>query len=121
MFEACVTFHIIFWLYLVFGSFFGPTHARFILLWLIPFIWLLHMAPFHVLFEYESTSLGLDPTDPHRQREEAVAEKVSEIFPFMKPVYGLQFWCEDNCTFNPIGGQGMIILGAIISSRIALN
>jgi hypothetical protein len=110
MFEACVTVHIIFWLYVIFGAFFGPGHARFILLWLVPFVWLLHMAPFHLLFEYESKMVGLDPITPLRQREEAVAEKVSELFPFMKHVYRLQFWCQDNCTFNPIGGQGIVAL-----------
>jgi hypothetical protein len=121
MFEACVTIHILFWLYVIFGSFLGQDHARFILLWLIPFVWLLHMAPFHILFDYESKMVGLSRATPLRQREEAVAVVVSGIFPFMRPVYDLQFWCQDNCTFNPIGGQGMIILGAIVASRIALK
>jgi hypothetical protein len=117
MLEACVTFHILFWVYVIFGSFLGRIHARFILLWLIPFVWLLHMAPFHALFEYEAKSVGASDLGK-REKLEAVNTEVISIFPFMEPFFTLQLWCEDNCAFNPIGGQGMLILGAIVASRV---
>lgn len=120
MLEACVTFHILFWVYVIFGSFWGKMHARFILLWLIPFVWVLHMAPFHVLFEYEAKSVGVSDLGK-REKLEAVNAEVVSIFPFMEPFFTLQLWCEDNCTFNPIGGQGMLILGAIVAARVLVS
>ena len=106
--------HILFWIYLVFGSFISKDHARFILLWLIPGVYVLHMFRFHVLMTMEKKLIGPGTED------EDVVDSLRKQLPFMAPFLDLQAYLERNCFLSPLNGQGMVILGAIISSRILL-
>lgn len=42
-------------------------------------------------------------------------------FPITCPFFNLQKFLEQNCFMSPLTGQGMMILGAIISSRILIK
>jgi hypothetical protein len=107
--------HILFWVYLIFGSFISKGHARFILLWLIPGLYILHMYRIHVLMTIEKSLIGPDTTP------DDITRVMCDDFPIMCPFFELQRFLETNCFQSPLTGQGMMILGAIISSRILLK
>jgi len=120
LFKFIVTIHLVFWVYMLLGPFISPWHAGIILFWIIPIIWALHILPFHVLGQYEEKVIGAEDL-PKREKSIILNKAVCEIYPFMKPWFFLQELGDDLCYANPIGGQGMLILSAIISSRILLN
>jgi hypothetical protein len=120
MLDACLVFHACFWIYLILAPLCSRWHARFVLLWVIPFVYILHMLPFHLLHTYETESLGIEHLDV-KEREEILADMTCDILPFLEPVFKIQFFCRDHCVFSPLSAQGMLILAAIISSNVLLR
>lgn len=100
-------FHSSFWIYVTLGSFLSKGHARFILLYVVPFTYLLHtLARKHFLVEWEKE----------------LSEKLGrEIFDLDNFYHRAKTWCDENCTCNPLSAQGMLILGAIVSSSVLLR
>lgn len=120
IFNIIVSVHILYWVYMLLGPFLGVAHASIILFWIIPLTWLIHILPFHVFGHYEERHIGAENLGK-REKSIALNKAVCELFPFLRPWYDLQEFGDDWCYANPIGGQGMLILSAIISSRILLG
>ena len=118
-FNFIVAVHVLFWVYMLFGSFWGPRHAAIILFWLVPITWLVHILPFHILGQYEERELGIQDMDKH-EKMVILNKAVCDIFPFLRPWFDVQELCEVSCYGNPIGGQGMLILSAILASRVLI-
>lgn len=57
----------------------------------------------------------------HGTKNEDVVDSLRIQLPFMIPFLDLQKYLEKNCFLSPLNGQGMVVLGAIISSHILLK
>ena len=108
------TVHVLFWVYLIFGSFISAYHAKFILFNLIPGVYILHMLKFHVLVNIEKNLIK-----PCATIDDIISSMRIQI-PFINPFLDLQELLNKNCFLSPLNAQGMVILGAIISSRVLL-
>lgn len=120
--DLCLVFHASFWVYVIVAPLCSKWHARFVLMWVIPFVYILHMLPFHILHKFESDSMGIAHLEL-KERENIIEQRTSDILPFLEPILKLQLWCRDNCTpgCSPLSAQGMLILATIISSNVLLR
>jgi hypothetical protein len=69
----------------------------------------------HLLIETERYMINSKATD------DEVANKAKQLLPGSVYFYNLQDFFTENCFQSPLSGQGMIILAAIISSRVAFK
>jgi hypothetical protein len=109
-------FHVLFWVYIVFGGFISKSHAKFILFFLIPYIYILHICPKHILISMESRLLGLDDL-PTEERTKIIDARADGVVPGLSFIRKCLLWCDDHTTFSPLSAQGMLILAAIITSH----
>ena len=110
LFRIIIAVHVLFWLYMIFGSFISHWHAHIILFWLVPIVYIWQSMPIHLLVElekYTSSSKSISELD----------EKVKINFLPLVPIKNLQMFCEKHCFASPLGPQGLVILSAIISSH----
>lgn len=106
-------FHTFIWIYLIFGSFISVVHARIILYWIIPFIYLIHILNFHILVQLEKNLID------HRISDDELKNNYLRMYiPLINPFLDLQTFLEENCFLSPLSTQGMLILSAIISSNV---
>ena len=110
LFLIIYIFHILIWTFLLFGGFYSKFYAYIIIYYLIPFIYLSHILPFHPLELAKNRTLS-SVESPKRQE-------------FYKPILILPYITDrlhdlfEKSTFNPLSPQGMLILGMIINTRI---
>ena len=107
-------FHIFIWSYIIFGSFFGKKHARFIIYYLIPFVYILHILPFHILIELKKKLLNINNDEIFDKKIMEIEYTIPIIGFIMKKFYLINEKLDNYSTFNPISPQGMLILGMII-------
>jgi len=102
-----ILFHIVIWIFIL-GAFINQKAAKFNLYYLIPFIYILHILPFHVIVESKKK---LDPE--HWEEKHQNFEKDLVI-----PYYWGKFArsLDDRCFQNPFSVQGMLLFGAITSA-----
>jgi len=100
-------FHILIWLFVLF-AFLNKTFAKINLFVIIPFIYIIHIFPFHFILKAKEL---LYPTDSMER-----ADRISEILVIPILFTRLQTFLETRCFGNPIGPQGLLILGAVTSS-----
>jgi hypothetical protein len=98
-------FHIFIWMFVSF-AFINENAATINAYVVIPFIYVLHILPFHVLTE---TKKQLSNT--WEEYNDGLLKKLYLPFHFVK----LQHKLEKLCFFNPIGAQGLLIFGLITS------
>ena len=99
-------FHMAVWLFILF-AFLTKKTAYFNIFYLIPFIYVLHVLPFHILCKMEESMYP----DDYKERFDRVGGYIGVI-----PLYKkLEKLCE-NTTYSPISPQGMLIFGAITSA-----
>lgn len=103
-------FHIMVWIYIVF-AFLSRKTAHYNVYYIIPFLYLLHILPFHILTDIKQK---MYPND------------YNERFNFIKKFTVVASMHEklikyfEKATFNPVSPQGMMIFGAV-TSAIALT
>ena len=107
--------HTLFWFYMIFGSFISVAHARFILFWLVPITYAWQSLKVHLLVEAERYMVGSSATN------DQIMTKMIELLPGSVHIKNMQHFLNENCFQSPLSAQGMIILSAIISSRVAFT
>jgi len=106
--------HTLIWCFILFGGCFSVTYAKINLLYVIPFVYLLHILPFHILTTLKVSNIK--STNPHITDEE-IEKKMTDAFnifilPSIKNTL-VNFFSFS--TFNPLSPQGMLILGGILN------
>ena len=104
--------HISIWLYVLL-SFLNKKLAYYNLYYIIPFVYIVHMLPFHILCELEKS---LEP-ETHQEKFDEI-KKISIIG---KLYDDLEKKLSKICFFNPLSPQGMLIFGAITSAYTLKN
>jgi hypothetical protein len=112
-FYAICIFHCLIWAFIIF-AFLNKKTAYINLFYAIPFIYILHILPFHIL---ETVKEQMYPDDYKDRMDSFFA---STPFGLLKTYVDTQHKLDDYCFGNPIGPQGMLIFGAI-SSAYALR
>ena len=101
------TIHIFVWVFVLF-AFLNKKSAYFNLNYFIPFIYILHIFPFHVL-----TKLKQQIYEPIELEEKG--KTLDSLFIFPRVFKNIQTKLNTYCTFSPISPQGMLIFGLISS------
>lgn len=99
--------HIFIWSFVLF-AFVNPKTAKFNLYYLIPLIYIIHIFPLHFINEAKKQ---MYPND----WEERV-DTVTDTLVIPGKFVSFQKSLDKKCFGNPIGHQGMLILGAITSA-----
>lgn len=102
---VCVL-HIVVWM-IVLLSFLNKTLAYLNLYYFIPFIYLMHMLPFHILSTMEKNI--------HPNSYEEKFNKIKK-YSIVGELYEKLNKKLNFCFFNPLSPQGMLILGCITSA-----
>lgn len=98
--------HILIWIFVIF-SFLNKKTAHINLYYVIPFIFFLHMFPFHIL---NNAKKSLYPTNWEKKANKIQNKLlVGIIFDFLKDIF-------KNSFASPFSPQGMLILGSITSA-----
>ena len=106
MFLFVCIIHISVWM-VVLCSFINKKLAYLNLYYFIPFIYIIHMLPFHILTNIEK---NIYPTT-YEQKFDKIKKFIIIGDLYEKLKKKLKF-----CFFNPLSPQGMLILGSITSS-----
>ena len=107
LFNILCLIHIFVWLFIGF-AFLNKKYASFNLYYLIPCIYIIHIFPFHI-FNVVKESMY------HDEWKNKYDLFVGSLFP-INHIIVLQSILEERCFANPLGSQGMLILGAITSA-----
>lgn len=98
--------HVLIWGFVLI-AFTNPTLAKINVLYVIPFIYVIHtILPFHIL---ESAKKNMYPTTHSQKFDEFKKQTVIPHY-FDKLNAHLEW-----CTFNPLSPQGMLVFGLITS------
>jgi len=89
-------------------AFLNKKYASFNLYYLIPFIYVIHIFPFHLLNSIKESMYK----DEWKEKVESFLNSIIIISQYT----GLQKILDDTCFANPLGAQGMLIFGAITSA-----
>jgi hypothetical protein len=114
-----ITIHIIVWVYPIFGGFISVSNAKFILYYYVPFIYILHLLPFHIILNtklYLIDNTIISKTDNKPDNKEYLHNKEHEytiikIFHYIHSTF-------EKCFANPLSPQGLLILSLIINLYI---
>ncbi len=106
IFILVCTIHIVVWM-IVLVSFLNETLAYYNLYYFIPFIYLIHMLPFHILTTMEKKIY------PNSYKEKF--DKIKK-YSIVGELYEKLNKKLNFCFFNPLSPQGMLIFGAISSA-----
>ena len=112
LFVLLCLIYIIIWLFVLF-AFINIKLAKINLSIVIPFIYVAHILPFHIL---ERSKQMLYPEN-HTSKLKSVSKilKISDIYT------KLQSNLSQKCYFSLISPHGMLIFGALTSSYVLLN
>jgi hypothetical protein len=99
--------HIFVWAFVLL-AFMKKDWAKFNLFILIPFLYILHILPFHILVKSKSI---LYPEDSQTR-----CDIIESFLIIPKLFLSLQKYLEESCFMSPISPQGMLIFGALSSS-----
>lgn len=105
--------HVLLWGYLIFSPFFMSKKACKLNLFIfIPLVYIIHILPFHILTEIKK---GVTDSQGKKISIENQREIINKHNPVIGFISNCQETLENYCTYNPIGGQGMLILAYIIN------
>ena len=107
IFYSIATLHVLIWVFVLL-AFLNTYTAKINLYIVIPFIYCIHILPFHILVQSKINLFGKE----HAMKKENEYNQLLII-----PYYfsRLQEFLEKKCFLSPISGQGMLILGYITS------
>jgi hypothetical protein len=112
IFNLLEIIHVLVWTFVIF-AFLNTKTAYFNINYLIPFIYIVHLLPFHILIKAKQ---NIYPKTYNKELEDTDKMLILPYY-FLK----LQSFLDKKCTGNPISGQGMMIFGALSSSNVLLN
>lgn len=115
--DLLIVLHAALWLYVIFGSFIDNNHAKFIIFLVIPIIYLIHMLPVHIFNKLKQDELKINTikelniklNDMYKTLKIPILREILLIFVYLKDEV------FKNSVFNPLSGQGMLLLGMFIS------
>ena len=105
LFDYLCTIHILFWVFVIF-AFIDVNYAKLNFFYVIPFVYFLHIFPFHIL---EETKKNIYKKDYEEKRDSFYEHA------FVGPLIRFQKKLGDLCFCSPLSPQGMLILGALTS------
>ncbi len=107
VFTGLCVVHVIIWAFILF-AFLNPRAATINLFYVIPFVYIIHIFPFHFL---NSMKESMYPDDWEKRVDTVVSHMViPELFT------NAQKKLDTVCFASPISAQGMLIFGAISSA-----
>lgn len=109
LFYLLCLIHCLIWMFVLF-AFLNKSTAYINLYYLVPFVYIIHIFPFHFL-EY-TKELMYATSYKERVNEFLIASP----FGILKTYTDIQDSLDKYCFANPIGAQGMLIFGAITSA-----
>ena len=108
-----ILIHILGWIYVVFGGFMSENQNDIILYYIIPFVYIIHIAPFHVLvktklelIKNEYKGIDIDEESILHDRENNFI--IANLFYKLREFFSFSFQ-------NPLSPQGLLILGFIFN------
>lgn len=99
--------HILIWGFVLL-AFLNKNLAKINIYFVIPFIYLVHIFPFHFLEKLKDKIYNKKEKEKH-------SNKIFEFLIIPKCFVDLQKYLDDFCTFSPISPQGMLIFGLLSS------
>ena len=99
--------HVIIWAFVIL-AFINKKTAYINIIYIIPFIYLIHILPFHILTESKKNIY------PKTFEDEGM--KINKIMIIPYYFIKVQTYLKKKCTESPISPQGILIFGAITSS-----
>ena len=118
--QLLIIIHLGIWIFVVFGGFFKESYTKFNIMILIPFIYVIHILPFHII---TSTKLHIIENDSAYNNNNTPSAQIlkDEEQKYIIPYYfrKLNNIFEDSL-FNPLSPQGLLILGYIINVYIMI-
>jgi hypothetical protein len=106
IFEGLCIVHVLIWVFVLF-AFLNKKWAFYNIYFVIPFIYIIHLLPFHILVALKEKT---DPTN-HENHEKSFYKTLVIPHLFRKA----QKYLEECCLESPISTQGMLIFGLITS------
>jgi hypothetical protein len=99
--------HISIWVYVLL-AFLNKTTALYNVFFVVPFIYIIQILPFHIL---EKLKKNIYNNDKIRLENQEIIRKIL-IFPYLFEQLSLFF---DKSYFNPLSPQGMLVFGLLTS------
>jgi len=114
LFSFLVIIHYLVWIFVLF-AFINSKTAYINLYMLVPFIYIIHLFPFHFIVKAKEIIIP----DNEKRNEELINY---DRF-FILPYYFMKFQEKINnfCIFSPISPQGMLIFGALSCAFVLRN
>ena len=107
LFNIIALVHVLIWAFVLL-AFLNIKTAKINLYFVIPLIYLIHCAPFHILIQLKlRLSNNDDKVLEHKQNN--FSRQLILPYLFVK----IQEYLDKKCTFNPISPQGMLLFGMI--------
>ena len=109
--QILIIIHILVWIYAIFGGFISKDHAKFIIYYFIPLIYILHLLPFHIIV---STKLRIIESDVNVTDSTEYLHTLEHnniiiyLFDKLHKLFEKSFK-------NPLSPQGLLILGFIVN------
>lgn len=138
--DLLIILHIFIWCFIIFGGFFGKKYAIYNMKFIIPFIYLIHLLPFHVIVKQKVKFIETNYQKIWNPKFETIKYEIQEAndigkyldnkenngkilqilkgseqsFFIIKLHHKLMSFFKDSFQ-NPLSPQGMLILGYIIN------
>ena len=107
LFNILCGIHILIWAFILL-AFLNKKFASFNLYYLIPFVYVIHIFPFHFINSIKEKMYE----NEWKEKVDSFTNSILVISQYTD----LQKKLDENCFANPLGTQGMLILGAITSA-----
>ena len=113
--EILIIFHVIIWIFVVFGGMISSNICKFIIFIMIPFIYIVHILPFHIIVETKLRIIEKEKSDDLKNKSShdlltEIEGRNIIINLFHKLQKALDF-----SLCHPLSAQGLLILGYIIN------
>jgi hypothetical protein len=113
--EILIIFHLLIWIFIIFGGIISSDICKFIVFIMIPFIYVLHILPFHIIVEAKLRIIEKEKsTDLENKSSTDILFEIENrniiINLFNKLKTALNF-----SLLHPLSAQGLLILGYIIN------
>jgi hypothetical protein len=106
-FTVLCVFHILLWCFILL-AFLNKKLASFNLYYLVPFVYIIQLLPFHVLTRIKESMYK----DNWEEKNDTISSSMYPVKVFLDMRKSLTKVCFE----NPISNQGMLIFGAITSA-----
>jgi hypothetical protein len=119
--QLLIIIHIFIWIFILFGGFISSEYTKLIIYKLIPFIYIIHIFPFHFLVQ---TKLYIIDNNKDKSEKEKPSSDIleEEEDKYIIPLYFGKFKNIFSSSFcNPVSPQGLLILGYIINVYLLKN